>query len=99
MSTEQIIIDAIDKKKMIIFNYHKHERIVEPHVYGIKDNKKSLQAYQTGGTSSSGGLPQWRRLFTDEISDIRILNQSFSGKRDYPSGVHSSFDQIIKLVD
>ena len=57
MSVEEIIIDAIDKKKMLSFDYHNHERIVEPHVYGIKDGKKSLQAYQTGGTSSSGGLP------------------------------------------
>lgn len=99
MSVEQTIIDAIDNKKMLKFDYHDHERIVEPHVYGIKGGKKSLQAYQTGGTSSSGGIPEWRRMFTDEISNIRILEQSFPGKRDYPSGIHSSFDQIIKLVD
>ena len=50
MSMEQTIIDAIDTKKMLKFDYHDHQRIVEPHVYGIKDGKKSLQAYQTGGT-------------------------------------------------
>ena len=99
MSVEQIIIDAIDKKKMLSFDYHNHERIVEPHVYGIKGGKKSLQACQTGGSSSSGGLPQWRRLFTDEISNIRMIEQSFPVKREYPSGTHSSFDVIIKLVD
>ena len=99
MSIEEFIIDAISKKKMISFDYHKHQRIVEPHVYEIKEGKKSLQAYQTGGTSSSGGLPQWRRLFTDEISNIRIVEQIFPGKRQYSSGVHSSFDKIIKLVD
>ena len=99
MSIEQTIIDAIDAKKMLKFDYHDHERIVEPHVYGIKDNKKSLQAYQTDGTSSSGGLPQWRRMFIDEISSIQILDESFPGKREYPSGIHSSFDDIIKLVN
>jgi len=99
MSVEQIIIDAIDKKKMLSFDYHDHERIVEPHVYGIKDSKKSLQTFQTGGTSSSGGIPEWRRMFVDGISNIKMLEQSFPGKRPYPSGVHSSFDEIIKLVD
>ena len=99
MSMEQTIIDAIDAKKMLKFDYHDHQRIVEPHVYGIKDGKKSLQAYQTGGTSSSGGIPEWRRMFVDEMSNIQMLEQSFLGKRPSPSGVHSSFDEIIKLVD
>ena len=99
MSKEQTIIDAIDAKKMLKFDYHDHQRIVEPHVYGIKDSKKSLQAYQTGGTSSSGGIPEWRRMFLDEISDLEILKESFPGKRPTPSGKHSSFDRIIQMVD
>jgi hypothetical protein len=99
MSLERTIIDAIEDKKMLQFNYHRYVRIVEPHVYGVKDGKKSLQAYQVGGESSSGGLPQWRRFFLDDLSDIETLNDGFSGKRDYPSGIHSSFDEIIKLVD
>lgn len=99
MSLENTIIEAIENKKMLQFNYHGYERIVEPHVYGIKDEKKALQSYQTGGKSSSGGLPQWRRFFVDELSNIEILNVGFAGKRDYASGIHSSFDKIIKMVD
>ena len=99
MSMDQIIIDAIDKKKMISFDYHGHNRIAEPHVYGIKDNKESLLIYQTGGTSSSGGIPQWRRMFVNEMIGLQMTTQSFPGKRETQSGEHTNFDRIIKLVD
>ena len=99
MGIGSTIIEAIETKKMLQFNYHGYERIVEPHVYGTKNGKDALQSYQVSGKSSSGGLPQWRRFFLDDLHDIKILNESFPGKRDYPSGIHSSFDNIIKLVD
>ena len=99
MSMGQIIIDAIDKKKIISFDYHGHIRIAEPHVYGIKDSKESLLVYQTGGTSSSGGIPQWRRMFANEMTNLQITTQSFPGKRETQSGEHTNFDRIIRIVD
>jgi len=99
MSLGSTIIDAIETKKMLQFNYHGYERIVEPHVYGTKKGKDALQSYQVGGKSSSGGLPQWRRFFLDDLMEVKILSDGFPSKRYYPSGIHSSFDNIIKLVD
>lgn len=99
MSLEQIIINAIDTKKMISFDYHGHNRIAEPHVYGIKDGKESLLVYQKGGTSSSGGIPQWRRMFVNEIINLQITIQSFPGKRETQSGEHTNFDRIIRIVN
>ncbi|MGI0056574.1 MAG: hypothetical protein ACREAK_04280 [Nitrosarchaeum sp.] len=34
---------------------------------------------QIEGGSSSGGLPEWRRMFLDEISDMKILKRTFHG--------------------
>ena len=99
MSMEQTIIDAITGKRLLKFYYHDYERIVEPHVYGVKDGKEALLVFQVSGGSSSGGLPEWRRMFLDEISDLEILKESFPGKRPTPSGKHSSFDRIIQMVD
>lgn len=99
MSIDQIIVNAIETKKMISFNYERHNRIAEPHVYGIKAGKESLLVYQTGGTSSSGGLPDWRRMFVNQISNLQILSTSFPGKRYTQSGEHSNFDRIIAIVD
>lgn len=84
---------------MIKFDYHGHIRIAEPHVYGIKDTKESLLVYQTGGSSSSGGIPEWRRMFVNEITNPEILSESFPGKRYTQSGEHSNFDRIIAIVD
>ena len=99
MSTEELIQSAITDKKLLKFDYHGYERIVEPHVYGVKNGKGALLAYQIEGGSSSGGLPEWRRMFLDEISDIEILDRTFPGRRPTPSGEHSSFDNTILIVD
>lgn len=99
MSLRPTIIDAIEKKRMISFDYHGHHRIAEPHVYGVKDGKESLLIYQTGGTSSSGGIPQWRRMFVNEMIDFQITSQSFPGKRETKSGEHTNFDGIVRMVN
>jgi len=98
MSAVDLIRSAITNKKLLKFNYHKFERIVEPHVYGVKDGREAILVYQIEGGSSSGGLPEWRRMFLDEISDMEILARTFPGQR-HTSGKHSSFDRIILVVD
>lgn len=96
---QDIIVDAIQRKHLLKFQYHKLERIVEPHVYGVLDGQPQLLVYQIRGRSSSGGLPQWRRMFVNEISSLEIMNESFPGRRPFPSGKHSSFDRTIAIVD
>lgn len=89
---------AIREKKIIEFNYHGYHRIAEPHVYGIKDKKYQVLVYQIAGGSSSGGIPEWRRMELAEASNFVLTEQYFSGPRPYPSGEHSSFDEIIAVV-
>lgn len=96
---EETIIDAITNKRLLKFSYHEYDRIVEPHVYGVKDGKEALLVFQVSGESSSGGLPEWRRMFLDEITNLEILEEKFPGQRPTPSGKHSSFDKTIKIVD
>lgn len=84
---------------MIRFVYRSRERIAEPHVAGIKDGKEGMLTYQTGGSSSSGGLPMWRRFELGEVSQLVILDDAFPGKRDAPSGKHSRWDEIYAIVD
>jgi len=99
MSTEDLIQSAIQNKQIIEFDYHEHHRIAEPHVYGILDGEHDLLVFQTGGGSSSGGLPQWRRMHVNEISNLTITDQNFAGSRPTPSGKHSSFDTTLAIVD
>lgn len=84
---------------MLDFTYHGKHRVAEPHVYGIKNGQYQLLAYQIRGDSSSGGLPNWRRVNLDDVSGLTILDERFPGKRDTPTGQHSAFDEIILIVD
>jgi len=96
---EKMILEAIANKKLIEFVYHNLPRVAEPHVYGVTNGVSQLLGYQTGGQSSNGGLPDWRRFDLSQISRLAILSQSFPGRRPIPSGRHSSWDSRIAMVD
>lgn len=94
----QIIQQAIATKKLIEFTYGGHPRLVESHVLGINGGVTQVLGYQVGGSSSSGGIPEWRRFDLPRISGLKITSQSFPGRRSFPSGKHSSWDHQIAVV-
>ncbi|TGB33982.1 hypothetical protein C6946_09175 [Burkholderia thailandensis] len=96
---ESAILRAITDKKLIEFYYNGLHRVAEPHVYGVLNGVKQLLAYQTGGQSNNGGIPDWRRFDLGHISQLVVLAQSFPGRRPIPSGRHSSWDVRIAIVD
>lgn len=93
-----IIQTAISERKIVEFDYHGHHRIAEPHIYGILDGEHDILVFQIAGSSSSGGLPQWRRMHLNEISNLEMTDQRFPGPKPNPSGKHSSFDTILAVV-
>jgi hypothetical protein len=95
---EQICKAAIADKKLVEFSYSGHPRVAEPHVLGISGGVLQLLVYQVGGTSSSGGIPEWRRFDLSKMSGLSMLAQSFPGKRPFPSGKHSAWDRQIAVV-
>jgi hypothetical protein len=95
---DDLIIHAITNKRIIEFDYDGHHRIAEPHVYGTLDRKYELLVYQIAGGSSSGGLPNWRRVKLNKVSNMIVTERTFPGKRRFPSGKHSSFDRRIAVV-
>ncbi|MBY0579809.1 MAG: hypothetical protein K2P57_12295 [Burkholderiales bacterium] len=96
---ENMIIAAIREKKVLSFTYSGHPRIVEPHVYGINEGMAQLLGYQIRGSSSRGGIPEWRRFTISAMQNLQILNEFFPGRRGFPSGKHSSWDQEIMVVE
>ncbi|MEI6775641.1 MAG: hypothetical protein WCK70_01945 [Chloroflexales bacterium] len=95
---DTIIRAAIANKQLLSFSYHGLLRIVEPHVYGVQSGKYQLLCFQVRGQSSSGRLPDWRRIDLSQAQNLRILDEYFPGRRPYPSGKHSSFDQQLAIV-
>jgi predicted DNA-binding transcriptional regulator YafY len=78
----ELIKKAIGEKRLLRFNYDNAQRIVEPHAVGY-DNKNQLKmrAYQVGGFSSSGTIPDWRIYKVDEMSMVEVLDQFFESAR------------------
>lgn len=95
---DALIRTAITNKQLMSFTYQGKLRIVEPHIYGIHDGKPQLLCYQIRGQSSSGRLPDWRRVELALVRDIQLLNEQFPGRRACPSGRHSSFDVRLVIV-
>ena len=87
---------AIEQKRLVELVYGNQRRIVEPHDYGIQNSTIKLLAYQI--ISSSGRLPNWRRLEVNSISELRLLDRTFAGGRLSPSGKHHKWDQLFARV-
>lgn len=99
MTVTDTIRESIKTKHIVEFTYDGRQRIAEPHVLGIINGEVGLLIYQTGGQSSSGGLPNWRLVKIDKIIDYNIINETFPGKRSTPTSQHTDFDTILELVD
>ena len=95
---EQALTQAIAARNLIEFWYRGHRRIAEPHILGVSGGVMQLLVYQTDGTSSSGGIPEWRRFDLEEMSRLNVLSQLFPGRRPVPSDKHSSWDWTIAIV-
>ncbi len=95
---DRLIRRAIVRRLLVAFMYHGRRRIGEPHVYGKTNGTLQLLVYQTGGTSASGTLPDWRRCAVDEISDFKVLTETFRGSRLGPRADHSDWDETWVIV-
>jgi hypothetical protein len=79
MSQNAQIISAIQGKRTLSFIYEGHPRVVEPYTYGVdRKGHLALRAYQTGGTSQSGRIPDWRLFHESDMRQIAVLGTSFA---------------------
>jgi hypothetical protein len=97
-ATEQRICAAIAARRLIRFVLHGHERIAEPHDYGVIGGSNRLFFYQVGGDSRSGNPLGWRWADLSAISDIEVLTRGFAGPRPTPTGRHVKWDSVIATV-
>jgi len=94
----QQIIKAIREKKVIEFDYQGYHRVAEPHVYGQNQGVDQLLVYQIRGGSSSGRLPNWRRVDLQGMINLIVTEETFHGPRTNVSGRHSTWDITYEIV-
>ncbi|HEV3342383.1 MAG TPA: WYL domain-containing protein [Pirellulales bacterium] len=80
---EQKLVKAISDRRVIRCMYRGHQRIGEPHLLGIEGDDLTLEIFQTGGGSESGGLPDWRHYKVDGITQVVALKQTFAVRPDF----------------
>lgn len=89
------IKNAIQSKCLLSFNYDGFQRVVEPHTYGI-DTKghTALRAYQVRGGSESGEDIGWKHFHVDQMQQVTMISQHFSGPRPKYKRDDSAFRAI-----
>jgi predicted DNA-binding transcriptional regulator YafY len=92
-----IIIEAIENRKLLEFFYNDHYRVVEPHTFGVsKKGNDNLSAFQIDGTSERNNVPDWAIFTIDKIDNLKILNETFEGTRPKYSKGDSRMIEIYK---
>src|SRR4051812_19928622 len=94
---DQLLRVAIAQTRLLQLRYRGRDRIVEPHDYGEHNGIIKVLTYQVGG-SSSGLLPNWRWMDVEQISEARLLDQTFPGGRPAASGKHHRWDNLFVRV-
>ena len=89
---------AIAQKRLVTFSLKGLTRRAEPHDYGIIHGTPRLFFYQVGGQSRSGRPVGWRWADVSEISDLEVLDVTFSGTRPAATGRHIHWDHLIASV-
>ncbi len=100
MNNENIIIRAIQMKRVISFFYKEGNRTVEPFLIGYhKDTGNlTLRAYFIEGHSKSGRYNTWKLYTVEDIEDIRLLDESFSGRRENYNPEDKMMSSIVAKV-
>ena len=96
---DEQISGAIRARRIVESTYRGHLRIGEPHVYGQHAGVDQLLLFQTDGGSSSGGLPQWRRVDLDGVTGLVVRQDTFPGSRPTLTGQHRGWDHVYEKVD
>jgi hypothetical protein len=94
LSAGERLVLAILDHRLVRIRYQGRDRLIEPHLIGIHEaGEPLLVAYQTGGTSQSGGVPGWRTFITTSIDTVEIADETFAGPRsDLNVAAHSMLE-------
>lgn len=85
----QTIIDAVQHRRILSFNYDGLSRVVEPHAVGRSTaGNDVLRCYQTSGQSHHPPVPDWRLMDVRKIQNLSVLQDEkfISPRPGYKTG-------------
>lgn len=73
------IAEAIKQRRVLNVFYDGHDRLVEPHVYGINSaGHESVSCYQIGGGSRSGKPEGWKEFWISKLGTATMTERTFA---------------------
>lgn len=99
LEVDALIRQAIYERRLLQLVFNGQPRVVEPHDYGVIKGDAKLLAYQVGGVSSSGDLPDWRFFRVAKMENLEILDTRFAGAREPEGGGHHDWDELFMRVE
>jgi hypothetical protein len=91
---------AIAEKKLIEIWYKGHNRVVEPHDFGVQKGVERLLGYQLRSSRAAFGKDTvgWRLFDLASIKSIVVLDMPFKGSRRTAQQEHHSWDIVYARV-
>lgn len=77
--TLQVLVGAVEKRRVVTFVYRGHPRVVQPAAVGFRFStlNRLMRGYQVGGSSSSRRLPDWRVFTIAKMRQLVITDEVF----------------------
>ena len=92
--TKKLIVDAIDKRKVLKLRYKNVERVVRPHILGyVGHGELALSGWQVEGTGAG-----WRLFHVDEIGAMSGTQQRFHHTAPGYNRNDSAFSRILTRI-
>lgn len=84
LSTEDLIREAIKRRRSLRLTYAGHPRLVEPHALGVTPGgHRAIVVWQFGGTSRSDPPTGWRTFHLNAMSEVQLTVRSFTVRPGY----------------
>lgn len=94
---EDKILNAIENKNLVEFEYDGEIRIVEIYCYGLTTKgNEAVRAFQVGGYSSSGTFG-WKLYDLSKAENIIIRQEIFKIRNEYKKGDKSMIKIFSEL--
>lgn len=94
MAKKDVIIDAIDRHKVLELRYKDVARRVRPHILGyVGTGELALSGWQISGTGSG-----WRLFHVEDISELSQTGQSFHGAARGYNRDDPAFQRIVGRI-
>lgn len=91
---QQIIRDAIARRRVLFVRYHDVERTVEPHILGYdRHDHLALSAWQVAGTGAG-----WRLFHLDQMTELTQTNSQFLRAAPGYNRRDPSFARVLQQI-